>query len=163
MPLSRVAEITLLTGLPEINRDNLKPMVAVTARIVGRDLGSTAADVQALLDKSGLFPQGTYFQLGGLYHQQQLAFRGLMIVLAAAVALVFFLLLYLYESMKMAIVIIAMPLCALGAVFMGLWAHGRRAEHLGDDGNDHDRRHRHRNRGVLFLGIRAADPGRHGA
>jgi multidrug efflux pump subunit AcrB len=124
VPLSRVADISLLTGLPEINRDNLKPMAPVTARIVGRDLGSTAADVQALLEKSDLFPPGTYFQLGGLYHQQQLAFRGLMIVLAAAVALVFFLLLYLYESMKMAIVIIAMPLFALGAVFMGLWLTG---------------------------------------
>jgi multidrug efflux pump subunit AcrB len=122
--LGRIADVTLLTGLPEITRDNLKPMVAVTARIVGRDLGSTAADVQALLEKSDLFPQGTYFQLGGLYHQQQLAFRGLMIVLAAAVALVFFLLLYLYESLKMAVVIIAMPLCALGAVFIGLWATG---------------------------------------
>jgi multidrug efflux pump subunit AcrB len=99
-------------------------MAPVTARIVGRDLGSTAADVQALLAKSDLFPPGTYFQLGGLYHQQQLAFRGLMIVLGAAIALVFFLLLYLYESMKMAIVIIAMPLFALGAVFMGLWATG---------------------------------------
>ena len=122
--LSRVADISLLTGLPEITRDNLKPMVAVTGRIVGRDLGTTAADVKALLDKSGLFTQGTYYQLGGLYAQQQIAFRGLMVVLAAAVALVFFLLLYLYESVKMAIVIIAMPLAALSAVFIGLWLTG---------------------------------------
>jgi len=122
--LSRVADISLLTGLPEITRDNLKPMVAVTGRIVGRDLGTTAADVKALLDKSGLFTGGTYYQLGGLYAQQQIAFRGLMVVLAAAVALVFFLLLYLYESVKMAIVIIAMPLGAMAAVFIGLWLTG---------------------------------------
>src|ERR1700680_950436 len=68
--LGRVAEVSLLTGQPQITRDNLKPMVAVTARIVGRDLGSTAAEVQSLLDKSGLFTQGTYFELGGLYAQQ---------------------------------------------------------------------------------------------
>jgi CzcA family heavy metal efflux pump len=122
--LSRVADISMLTGLPEITRDNLKPMVAVTGRIVGRDLGTTAADVKALLDKSGLFTGGTYYQLGGLYAQQQIAFRGLMVVLAAAVALVFFLLLYLYESVKMAIVIIAMPLGAMSAVFIGLWLTG---------------------------------------
>jgi CzcA family heavy metal efflux pump len=122
--LSRVADITLLTGLPEITRDNLKPMVAVTARIVGRDLGSTAADVKALLDKSGLFTQGTYFELGGLYAQQQIAFRGLIAVLIAAFALVLFLLLYLYESVKMAIVIIAMPLGAMSSVFIGLWLTG---------------------------------------
>jgi CzcA family heavy metal efflux pump len=122
--LSRVADITLLTGLPEITRDNLKPMVAVTARIVGRDLGSTAADVKALLDKSGLFTQGTYFELGGLYAQQQIAFRGLIAVLIAAFALVLFLLLYLYESVKMALVIIAMPLGAMSSVFIGLWVTG---------------------------------------
>ena len=122
--LSRIANVTLLTGLPEITRDNLKPMVAVTARIVGRDLGSTAAEVKSVLDKSGLFTQGTYFELGGLYAQQQIAFRGLMAVLVAAFALVLFLLLYLYESVKMALVIIAMPLGAMGAVFIGLWLTG---------------------------------------
>jgi CzcA family heavy metal efflux pump len=124
VPLRRVAQVSLLTGQPEITRDNLKPMVAVTARIEGRDLGSTAAEVKALLDKSGLFTQGTYFQLGGLYAQQQLAFRGLIGVLIAAIALVFALLIYLYERLTLAILIIAMPLSAMGAVFMGLWLTG---------------------------------------
>jgi CzcA family heavy metal efflux pump len=122
--LSRVAEVSLLTGEPEIMRDNLKPMVAVTARIEGRDLGGTAAEVKAILDKSGLFTQGTYFELGGLYAQQQIAFRGLIGVLAAAFALVFLLLLYLYERVMLAIVIIAMPLGAMAAVFIGLWLTG---------------------------------------
>ena len=40
-PLNRVAEQVTVTGQPEISRDNLKRMVAVTARIDGRDLGST--------------------------------------------------------------------------------------------------------------------------
>ena len=119
-----MAQVSLLTGQPEITRDNLKPMVAVTARIEGRDLGSTAAEVKALLDKSGLFTQGTYFQLGGLYAQQQIAFRGLIGVLVAAFALVFALLIYLYERLMLAILIIAMPLSAMGAVFIGLWLTG---------------------------------------
>ncbi len=99
-------------------------MVAVTARIEGRDLGGTAAEVKALLDKSGLFTQGTYFELGGLYAQQQIAFRGLLGVLVAAFALVFLLLLYLYERVMLAIFIILMPLGAMAAVFMGLWITG---------------------------------------
>jgi CzcA family heavy metal efflux pump len=124
VPLSRVASITLLTGQPEIKRDNLKPMTAVTARIEGRDLGSTAAEVKAVLDKSGLFTGGTYFELGGLYAQQQIAFRGLIAVLVAAFALVFFLLLYLYERVMQAVFIILMPLGAMAAVFIGLWLTG---------------------------------------
>ncbi|MDE2252028.1 MAG: efflux RND transporter permease subunit [Gammaproteobacteria bacterium] len=124
VPLGRVAQLQLVTGQPQITRENLKPMTAVTARIEGRDLGSTIADVKAVLAKSTLFSQGTYYELGGLYAQQQIAFRGLIGVLIAAFALVFFLLLYLYERFTLALLIIAMPLLAMAAVFMGLWLTG---------------------------------------
>jgi multidrug efflux pump subunit AcrB len=119
-----VAELVLVTGQPEITRDNLKPMVAVTARIEGRDLGSTVAETRKLLSSSNLFPAGTYYGLGGLYAQQQIAFRGLLAVLAAAFALVFLLLLFLYERFSVALTIIGMPLIAMSAVFVGLWATG---------------------------------------
>ena len=65
-----------------------------------------------------------YYQLGGLYQQQQQAFRGLSIVMLAAIALVFTLLLFLYESFRVALVILAMPLLAIPAVFAGLWLTG---------------------------------------
>ena len=122
--LGRIASIKLVTGQPQITRDNLKPMVAVTARIEGRDLGSTVADVKTLLDKSNLFPPGSYYQLGGLYEQQQQAFHGLVRVIVAAFALVFLLLLFLYERISLAISIIVMPLAAMAAVFVGLWSTG---------------------------------------
>jgi CzcA family heavy metal efflux pump len=124
VPLKRVATLVAVSGQPEINRENLKRMVAVTARISGRDLGSTIADVKAALAQPGWFPQGVYFELGGLYRQQQIAFRGLMAVLAAAVALVFLLLLFLYERFRVALAIMAIPLLSLSAVFIGLWASG---------------------------------------
>ena len=123
-PLSRVATLHELHGQPEISRENLKRMVAVTARISGRDLGSTATDVKKVLDQPGALPNGIYYELGGLYQQQQEAFRGLTIVLIAAVALVFTLLLFLYESIAIALVVLAMPLLALCAVFTGLWLTG---------------------------------------
>src|SRR5258708_845631 len=99
-------------------------MVAVTARIDGRDLGSTIADVQKVLTTAKLLPSGVYYELGGLYQQQQIAFRGLMIVFGAAIALVFTLLLFLYERFRVALAVLAMPLLASGAVFVGLWVTG---------------------------------------
>jgi multidrug efflux pump subunit AcrB len=42
----------------------------------------------------------------------------------AAIALVFTLLLFLYESFRVALAILAMPLLALPAVFIGLWVTG---------------------------------------
>lgn len=121
-PLKRVAQIVTVSGQPQINRDNLKRMVAVTARISGRDLGSTIRDVEHVMGQPGLLPQGVYYKLGGLYKQQQIAFRGLLAVFAAAVALVFLLLLFLYESFRVALSIMAVPLLAVSAVFIGLWA-----------------------------------------
>ncbi|MGC8808302.1 MAG: efflux RND transporter permease subunit, partial [Thiomonas sp.] len=122
--LGRIATLKILTGQPEIHRENLKAMAAVTARISGRDLGSTIAAVKRIIDAPGYFPPGVYAQLGGLYKQQQIAFKGLLQVLAAAVLLVFLLLLFLYERFKVAVAILAMPLLALPAVFIGLWAAG---------------------------------------
>ena len=82
------------------------------------------AAVKASLDRPGSLPAGVYYAMGGLYEQQQLAFRGLLGVLAAAIALVFTLLLFLYERMRIAALVLAMPLLALPAVFIGLWAAG---------------------------------------
>ncbi|KRE85896.1 transporter [Rhodanobacter sp. Soil772] len=124
LPLSRVATLKQVQGQPQITRDNLKRMVAVTGRISGRSLGATIADVKRVLARPGLLPKGMYYQLGGLYQQQQQAFRGLTIVLLAAIALVFALLLFLYESFRVALVILAMPLLAIPAVFAGLWLTG---------------------------------------
>ncbi|HSY53054.1 MAG TPA: efflux RND transporter permease subunit [Opitutaceae bacterium] len=120
-PLKRVARITMVTGQPQITRDNLKQMLAVTGRITGRDLGSTISDVQAVLKKPGVVPAGVYVELGGLYAEQQKAFTGLMAVFAGAVALVFLLLLFLYERFRTALSMLGCTLLALSAVTIGLW------------------------------------------
>ena len=120
-PLKRVAKISTETGQPQIVRDNLKRMIAVTARISGRDLGSTLHDVKQALAQPGLIPDDMYYELGGLYKQQQIAFRGLVTVFMAALSLVFLLLLFLYEEFTVAVAIIISPLLAVPAVLIGLW------------------------------------------
>ena len=123
LPLNRIATIQVITGQPQITRENLKRMVAVTGRISGRDMGSVMRDVKALI-ATRLIPNNIRVELGGLYLQQQKAFKGLMQVFAAAVALVFVLLLFLYERFRAALAIMAMPLLAMGMVFVGLAATG---------------------------------------
>ena len=123
-PLRRVATQRSITGQPEIARENLKRMVAVTARISGRDLGSVIADVKRAMAPPDLLPPGGYYALGGLYEQQRIAFQGLLTVFAAAAALVFLLLLFIYESFRIALSILLTALCAVSAVFIGLWLTG---------------------------------------
>lgn len=123
-PLKRVARFVPITGQPEITRDNLKRMLAVTSRIVGRDLGSTVADIQRVLARPGVLPAGVTMSLGGLYEQQQIAFRGLTIILVVAAALVFLLLLFLYESYRVASAMLITAFLAITGVYAGLWLTG---------------------------------------
>ena len=123
-PLSRIASIHVITGQAEIGRENMRRMDAVTARVTGRDTGSAAKEVQQAVAKQGVLPAGVSFEMGGLYAEQQSAFRGMAVVFAAAVAAVFVLLLVIYESFRTAFTILLMPLAAASAVAIGLWLTG---------------------------------------
>ncbi|HET6236878.1 MAG TPA: efflux RND transporter permease subunit [Acetobacteraceae bacterium] len=123
-PLGRVASLVSVTGQPEISRDNLQPMIAVTGRIQGRGIGAAVADVQRALDQPGMLAAGTRYELGGLYQQQQIAFAGLARVFAAALVAEFVLLLFLYERLWLPVIIIACSLLSTTAVFIALWLTG---------------------------------------
>jgi multidrug efflux pump subunit AcrB len=123
-PLKRVAQVTAVTGQPQLTREDLRPMVAVTGRLEGRDLGSALADVQRVLQQPGLLPRGVTYALGGLYQQQQVAFRGLLLVMLAAVLLVFVVLLFLYEQWRLAGAMLMVMLLAIAWVMVGLWITG---------------------------------------
>jgi CzcA family heavy metal efflux pump len=123
-PLRRVASVSAVIGQPQITSENLKTMTAATGRITGRDMGSVIRDVRAVLVRPGLIPQGVYVELGGMYAQQQIAFRGLVAVFIAALALICLLLLFLYERFRIMLAIMVIPVLSLSAVFIGLWLTG---------------------------------------
>lgn len=125
VPLARIAKIERVTGQPQLTRENMKQMVAVTARIDGRDMGSAVREVIGILkNDSTLVPAPYSWEIGGLYKEQQASFQGLMIVFGAGVMLVFLLVLFLYESFAIAITLLFVPLVGAGAVFIGLFVTG---------------------------------------
>ena len=123
-PVSRIATLRIVTGQAEIARENMRRMDAVTARVTGRDTGSAAQEVQKVVSRTGVLPAGVTFEMGGLYAEQQSAFRGMALVFVASVAAVFILLLLIYESFRIALSILLMPLAAASAVAIGLWLTG---------------------------------------
>ncbi len=123
-PLGRVAELVRVVGQPQISREDLAPMLAVTARIEGRGLGAAVADVRKVVEQKGMLPPGMRYALGGLYAQQQIAFSSLARVFAAALVAEFMLLLILYQRIMLAIIIIGSALLSTTAVFTGLWVSG---------------------------------------
>ncbi|WP_084584152.1 efflux RND transporter permease subunit [Sphingomonas azotifigens] len=123
-PLSRVAAIQAVTGQPQISRENLEPMIAVTGRIQGRGIGAAVSDVKAALDTPGGLGTGVRYELGGLYEQQQIAFAGLIKVFGAALVAELALLLILYRRFWLPVIIIGCSLLSTTAVFTALWAAG---------------------------------------
>lgn len=123
LPLSRVARVSIAVGQPEITRENARTMVAVTARIEGRDLGSTVQDVKTALAKLQL-PAGVQLEYGGLYKEQQKSSHDLTLVFASAVMLVGVLLLFVYERFSVVVSILTIALLTLTGVFAGLWVTG---------------------------------------
>ena len=123
-PLSRVATIVPVAGQPQISRENLEPMVAVTGRIEGRGIGAAVNDVKAAIDRPGVLAPGIRYELGGLYQQQQVAFAGLVKVFAAALVAEFILLLVLYRRFWRPVIIIGCSLLSTTAVFTALWLAG---------------------------------------
>ena len=123
-PLKVVADVKFVAGQPEITRSNLQQIVQVTAEVSGRDLGSTAAAVQKVLNKPGFLPPGVSYTLGGQFKQQQIAQRGMIGVFLAALVAEVILLLFLYEQLLLPIIIIATSVVSTSAVFVGLWFTG---------------------------------------
>ena len=124
VPLSSIASFTIVSGQPEITRENLQQVVDVTARLNGRGLGAGIADVRHALAKTGVLGPGVTYTLGGLYKQQQIAFAGLIRVFIAALLAEFILLLLLYERFIWVTAIICMSLLSTTAVFTGLFVTG---------------------------------------
>ncbi|HQT88016.1 MAG TPA: efflux RND transporter permease subunit [Acidiphilium sp.] len=124
VPLGDFARIDIVSGQPEIDRENLQQILAVTARISGRGIDGVIADVRKTMAKPGLLPPGMHYTLGGLYKQQQIAFAGLARVFIAAMVAEFILLLVLYRSFVIAGAILFTALLASLAVFIGLFISG---------------------------------------
>ncbi|HEX4151068.1 MAG TPA: efflux RND transporter permease subunit [Steroidobacteraceae bacterium] len=124
-PLRTVATVDFVAGQPEITRDNLAQVVAVTAEIGdGHDLGSTVAEVEKTLAGPGLLPPGVSYTVGGAYKQQQLAAHAMTKAFGAGMVAEFLLMLFLYKRFWLPLIIIASAAVSSSAVFAGLWITG---------------------------------------
>lgn len=122
--LDQVAEISYDKGQAEIERENLRQMVAVTGRLEGSDLGTAIRQIQSQLVKDVRLPPGMTVEYGGLYQEQQSSFRELAKALVLAVLLVFITLLIEFRSYAHPISIVTGAVLALSGVLLALFITG---------------------------------------
>ncbi len=121
--LGDLATLRTDPGETEIARDNLRTMVAVTARLSGRDLGSAMLEIKRRLKRELALPADASIQFGGLWAEQQSSFRGLTAVLAGVTTLMTLILLLAFRSWGP----LAAVLLVIASSLMGVFA----ALHLG--------------------------------
>ena len=118
--LSQVADVQIEPGQLELQREDLRQLVAVSARLENRDLGSAIDEIKAKLSQDPSLPPGLV-EFGGLYQQQQESFHNLLVVLFAAVFLVFTVLLIEFGSFHAPIAIVFGSLLALCGSVLAWW------------------------------------------
>ena len=119
VPLTAVAEIRWGGETNELARERLRPVVPVTARLEGVDLGTALAEITTRLQKMALLP-GVSLELGGLYKQQQQAFHQLALVMAAGLVMVLLIVLWEFGRLAPALATVIAALACLVGSFAAL-------------------------------------------
>lgn len=123
-PIDELAQIKMQKGVAQINRENLKSMGVITARLDNRDLGSTLGDIRQRLSKNISLPSTYRVEYGGSYKEQQQAFSELLLILVLAILLVFIVILFLFKRIKIAVSIILIAVMGVAGSLLGLFITG---------------------------------------
>jgi heavy metal efflux system protein len=124
LPLSSLARIELVDGPAQISREGGKRRVVVGSNVEGRDLAGFVAEVQQRLDAEVKLPDGYRFVYGGQFENMERAMGTLSIIVPLTVAAIFFLLFLLFNSVKLAaLIIMVLPFASIGGV-IGLFITG---------------------------------------
>lgn len=115
--LGELATTQLVNGYNQINRENGKRRVVVTANVRGRDLGSFVGEVQQTIAQQVEIPSGYWVEYGGTYQNLQSAANRLSIVVPVTLLLVLGLLVMALGSFRDAAVIFSgVPLALTGGI-----------------------------------------------
>lgn len=124
VPLEQIARVEESSGPVAIQREAVTRRIAVEASVEGRDLASTAAEVQAKLAKELDLPPGYFVALGGKIEGQQRAQRALVIAGGIAALAVLALLYLALDSFAETLVILGtLPDAFVGGI-LALWLTG---------------------------------------
>jgi len=117
VPLRELADIVQSEGPSQINRDNGKRRIVVTANVRDRDLGSFVAEVQQAVQARVTLPTGYWIDYGGSFKQLISASQRLAVVVPVTLLLIFALLFWAFGSGRdAAVVFTGVPLALTGGV-----------------------------------------------
>ncbi|MBL8190441.1 MAG: efflux RND transporter permease subunit [Acidobacteria bacterium] len=119
-----VAEISYGTTVGQYDRYNQQRMVTIIGNIAGKDLGSISREIDAAIKRAGEVPRGVSVAVRGQVPPMQQTLAGLQTGLLLAVAVIFLLLTANFQSLRVALAILAMVPAVVAGVAIALWLTG---------------------------------------
>jgi cobalt-zinc-cadmium resistance protein CzcA len=123
-PLSFFCTTKIIPGEVEQRREDLKSVIAVTARLDNRDLGSAITEIKAKLKAELPLPQGYNIVYGGAYAEQQQSFTELLFILAMATLFVFGVLMFLFKEWLISFLILFISVMGISGCILALYFVG---------------------------------------
>ncbi|MCB1936979.1 MAG: efflux RND transporter permease subunit [Nitrosomonas sp.] len=124
IPLESVADIQVVDGPAQINREFSKRRVVVGSNVHDRDMGGFVEEIQQRVAEEMKLPEGYYFEWGGQFENMERAMATLSVIVPLTIAAIFFLLFMLFNSVKLAsLIIMVLPFASIGGI-TGLFISG---------------------------------------
>ena len=124
VPLSSVANVTIVPAPNEIKREGASRRLDVTCNVAGRDLGAVAKEIEAAVQTNVLFGTGYHPEFLGEYAEARASRQRLLLLSVAAILMITVILYVDFQSWKLVLLMLGMlPLAILGGV-LGVFASG---------------------------------------
>ncbi len=118
IPLSQLAEVAIVDGPNQIQREETKRRIVVGFNVRGRDVQSIVEELQGKVEKQLKFSPGYSITFGGAFENLNEAKQRLSIAVPVSLALIFLLLFFAFSSVKQGLLIYtAIPLSAIGGIY----------------------------------------------
>ncbi|RZJ68371.1 MAG: hypothetical protein EOO45_14885 [Flavobacterium sp.] len=119
IPLSQVANVSLVNSPSQIQREDTKRRILVGFNVGGRDVESIVTELQEKVRAEIKLPTGYTITYGGSFENLNEAKSRLMVAVPVSLILIFLLLYFAFGSIKYGLLIYtAIPLSAIGGIFL---------------------------------------------
>lgn len=115
--LDSLARIQVTEGPAQVSRENGRRRIVVGINVKDRDLGGFVAELRSRIAAQVALPEGYFLVWGGQFQNMERALRHLAVIVPVTVAAIFFLLFLLFNSLRLATLIITVvPFASIGGV-----------------------------------------------
>ena len=117
VPLENIATISFKSGPLLIEREKGNRFVSVSSNVIGRDVVGFVEELSQKINQKINLPSGYSIVFGGEFESQQRAAKNLLIVVPAALILIFIILFTTFNSLSKSVLILAnIPFAVMGGI-----------------------------------------------